>query len=72
MSGNTLYYRDLTPEDPTAQEQPPLAPLVLVEYLEQTFPNRLPDLNIGDRELGAAIGRQQIISLLRELSGQRT
>lgn len=72
MIGNTLLYRDLDPEDQPTTEPPPMVPLELVEYLERTFPNRLPDLRIEDRELGAAIGRQQIITLLRELTGKRT
>lgn len=44
----------------------------LVEYLQQVFPNKLPnDIHISDRELGALCGEQRIIAhLLGHLEDQ--
>lgn len=49
--------------------QCPAIELTLLKYLEQAFPDKLPDniLTISDRELGALVGRQMVIRHLAEL-----
>lgn len=50
---------------------PPEVNEVLIDYLQQVFPNRLPPLNTDDRKLGALIGQQEVIEHLRSLSEQQ-
>ncbi|WP_181181957.1 MULTISPECIES: hypothetical protein [unclassified Mesorhizobium] len=39
----------------------------MVKYLRQVFPDKLPDIKISDRELGALIGQQKVITHLAAL-----
>jgi hypothetical protein len=41
---------------------PPAVTRELLAYLRQVFPDKLPDIDISDRELGALIGRQRVIT----------
>lgn len=50
----------------------PAVHLDLVEALEQMFQDKLPDLNVTDRELGQLIGQVTVVKFLREMSGRRT
>lgn len=51
---------------------PPDIDEVLVEYLDQVFPNKLPeDINITDRELGAKVGTRQVVDHLHALLQQQ-
>lgn len=54
------------------EDHVPPVPIELVEYLEHTFPDRLPDLHVTDRELGQLIGQVTVVKLLRDISGRRT
>lgn len=44
---------------------------VLVEYLQQVFPNRLPPLNTDEKKLGSLIGQQEVIEHLRSVVEQQ-
>lgn len=47
---------------------PPAVTREMLAYLRQVFPNKLPDdTSISDRELGALIGRQRVITHLASL-----
>lgn len=46
---------------------PPVDPS-LVEHLERKWPNSVPDLDASDREVWAAVGRQEVIRYLRALT----
>jgi len=39
----------------------------LIEWLEATYPNRVPSLEMSDREVWIAVGEQRVISKLRNL-----
>lgn len=39
----------------------------LLDHLEATYPNRVPDLSTPDRVVWAAVGAQQVLSHLRSL-----
>ncbi|MER9646787.1 hypothetical protein [Mesorhizobium sp. M0199] len=43
---------------------PPQLSREILAYLRQVFRNRLPDLTVSDRELGAKIGEQRVIDHL--------
>ncbi|MER8505682.1 hypothetical protein [Mesorhizobium sp. M0571] len=43
---------------------PPSVSRELIKYLQQVFRNQIPDITISDRELGAKIGEQRVISHL--------
>ncbi len=45
----------------------PPVPTDLLEALERLFPDRLPDLRISDRDLGAAIGANNVVRFLRDM-----
>lgn len=46
---------------------PPAVTREMVKYLRQVFPDKLPDIKISDRELGALIGQQKVITHLAAL-----
>ncbi len=50
---------------------PPEVSEVLVEYLQQVFPNRLPPLDTDERRLGSLIGQREAINHLRAIAEQQ-
>lgn len=51
----------------TEKAPPPVVPKDLLEYLEKTFPNRVPDIEGSIRHVWAAVGKQAVIAHLRTL-----
>lgn len=59
-------------ESVTDNPSPPV-PKLLLEWLERIFPNCVPSLTDNDRQIGAAIGAQEVIRKLRfEYNKQNT
>lgn len=55
---------------PEEIQRPPI-PRPVVEYLQKIFENKLPDITTSDRELGALIGEQRVITHLSNLLRQQ-
>lgn len=72
--GNFRMFGDEYPDpnEPNELETAPAVPLPLIDWLEHTHPNHLPMEPVSDWELGRRVGQQQIIQMLRTISGRRT
>jgi hypothetical protein len=52
-----------------ANRLPPVDPQ-LVEWLEAKWPNRVPDIDEADREIWAAVGRQEVIAYIKGIANK--
>lgn len=61
------------PPTSTAEHEitPPQISRELVDYLLKVFPDRLPKIDTSDRELGALIGQQRVIQLLKNVLAEQ-
>jgi hypothetical protein len=70
---NVPHWRVQAAEAEIEAIQPPAVSLEVVAFLEQVFPDKLPDdPRIDEREISYKIGQQSVVKFLRGLSGERS
>jgi hypothetical protein len=54
-----------------SDEKLPYVDLKLVEYLGRIFPNKLPAIDVSERELWASVGAQRVIAKLQAVANSQ-
>lgn len=70
--GNFRMFEDEQPVDNPENSDAPAVPLPLIDWLEQTYPSRLPMQPLSDWNIGRLVGQQELIQVLRQIAGRRT